>query len=37
MDAVAVGAILCAVVSAIIVGWMFYKGYKLINEDTDKK
>ncbi len=36
MDAVVIGAILTVIGSIIVVGYMFYKGYKLI-KDSDKK
>ncbi len=31
MDAVVIGSILTVIASVIIVGYMFYKAYKLIN------
>ncbi len=37
MDAVAIGAILTVVATVIIVVYMFIKGYKLMNEDSDKR
>ncbi len=36
MDAVVIGAILTVVASVIIVAYLFIKGYKLINGDSDK-
>ncbi len=37
MDAVVIGSILTVVASTIVVVYMFYKGYKLIYGNDDKK
>ncbi len=37
MDAVAIGAILTVVISIVIVGFLFIKGYQLINKDPNEK